>query len=160
MFSGDDYRSLVRPASFPPLSADCGMRSFCFLPSASFPGISSLQRAVARGQRGSKEQPTGRSKRLGTIRDLGQPETSSAILGMDSSSPMVYGWYGARIQLLRGAFLDNTAAVHDGHLGHLGDDGKVMGDEEEDPNFFTRFSIRVSIWACTVTSRVVVGSSA
>ena len=86
---------------------------------------------------------------------------SVAMFGKAASSFCVYGWRGRRKTSLDRALLGDPAGVHDQHpVAGLGDDRQVMGDEHErQPQLARRSSRSWRIWAWTITSRAVVGSS-
>ena len=62
----------------------------------------------------------------------------------------------------RRAALHDAAGIHDHDpVGDLGDHAHIMGDEHDGGAEIARsLRIRSRIWACTVTSSAVVGSSA
>jgi uncharacterized protein YcsI (UPF0317 family) len=82
--------------------------------------------------------------------------------GSEVSSPRV-GVVGLVERVVDLRVLHALAGVHHRHVvGHAGHHAEVVGDHDHgDAEFALALSMSTSrIWACTVTSRAVVGSSA
>ena len=122
------------------------------------------QRAITCGQRGANWQPGGRLRKIGRRARDRLERLVTVIIQADSAIKQ-----RARVGMLRrveegvdiGA-LDDAARIHDDDLvGESGDDAEIVRDQQQGRlHLLCRLCSSRRIFACTVTSSAVVGSSA
>ena len=147
------------PAPLPRASTACDGPS----PTGSAGGSSVAQRGRAAGQRGWKRHPAGQAVGAGTVPAIGvRRVTAPVIRGTEARRPFVYGWDGrakssavVASSTSRPAYITATRSARPATMPR----SCVMRSTAM-PRAARRPSSSSRIWACTVTSSAVVGSSA